>query len=134
MTELVLEEGEKDYERSQEYKYCMNRLSLGESLDGVRGNFVFLTSPFAMYLPRQNGQNTCGPSVSNTRYFSLIVSGLRSGSESPSLQSLSPNQTNTPVVLEVLSFKRCLKRQSHHRLLNCLFWQTSFTYTSASTL
>ncbi|CAI9262316.1 unnamed protein product [Lactuca saligna] len=34
-----LEEGEKDYVRSQEYKYCMHRLSLGESLDGVRGSF-----------------------------------------------------------------------------------------------
>ncbi|KAI3721323.1 hypothetical protein L2E82_32332 [Cichorium intybus] len=34
-----LEEREKDYVRSQEYKYCMNRLSLGESLDGVRGSF-----------------------------------------------------------------------------------------------
>ncbi|KAI7735095.1 hypothetical protein M8C21_014897 [Ambrosia artemisiifolia] len=34
-----LEEGEKDYTRSQEYKYCMHRLSLGESLDGVKGSF-----------------------------------------------------------------------------------------------
>lgn len=34
-----LEEGEKDYVRSQEYKYCMHRLSLGESLDGVKGSF-----------------------------------------------------------------------------------------------
>ncbi|PWA71713.1 hypothetical protein CTI12_AA256400 [Artemisia annua] len=34
-----LEEGEKDYVRSSEYKYCMHRLSLGESLDGVRGSF-----------------------------------------------------------------------------------------------
>ncbi|KAG9139117.1 hypothetical protein Leryth_025415 [Lithospermum erythrorhizon] len=34
-----LEEGEKDYLRSQEYKYCMNRESLGESLDVVRGSF-----------------------------------------------------------------------------------------------
>ncbi|KAL3516681.1 hypothetical protein ACH5RR_023583 [Cinchona calisaya] len=34
-----LEEGEKDYTRSQEYKYCMHRVSLGESLDGIRGAF-----------------------------------------------------------------------------------------------
>ncbi|KAI3719280.1 hypothetical protein L6452_20175 [Arctium lappa] len=34
-----LEEGERDYVRSQEYKYCMHRLSLGESLDGIRGSF-----------------------------------------------------------------------------------------------
>ncbi|EOA22913.1 hypothetical protein CARUB_v10003646mg [Capsella rubella] len=34
-----LEEGEKDLIRSQEYKYCMYKLSLGESLDGVRGSF-----------------------------------------------------------------------------------------------
>lgn len=34
-----LEEGEKDYSRSQEYKYCMHRLSLGESIDGIRGSF-----------------------------------------------------------------------------------------------
>ncbi|XP_011086500.1 uncharacterized protein LOC105168214 [Sesamum indicum] len=34
-----LEEGEKDYSRSSEYKYCMHRVSLGESLDGVKGSF-----------------------------------------------------------------------------------------------
>ncbi|XP_076949203.1 uncharacterized protein LOC143621761 [Bidens hawaiensis] len=34
-----LEEGERDYVRSQEYKYCMHRLSLGESLEGVKGSF-----------------------------------------------------------------------------------------------
>ncbi|XP_027185617.1 uncharacterized protein LOC113783624 isoform X1 [Coffea eugenioides] len=34
-----LEEGEKDYIRSQEYKYCMHKVSLGESLDGIRGAF-----------------------------------------------------------------------------------------------
>ncbi|XP_010558685.1 PREDICTED: uncharacterized protein LOC104827245 [Tarenaya hassleriana] len=34
-----LEEGEKDLIRSQEYKYCMYKLSLGESIDGVRGSF-----------------------------------------------------------------------------------------------
>ncbi|KAF5756775.1 hypothetical protein HanRHA438_Chr17g0828711 [Helianthus annuus] len=34
-----LEEGERDYTRSQEYKYCMHRLSLGESLDGIKGSF-----------------------------------------------------------------------------------------------
>ncbi|CAH9059643.1 unnamed protein product [Cuscuta europaea] len=36
-----LEEGEKDIVRSQEYKYCMHRVSLGESLDGIRGSFEF---------------------------------------------------------------------------------------------
>ncbi|KAM7508931.1 hypothetical protein LguiA_019384 [Lonicera macranthoides] len=36
-----LEEGEKDYSRSQEYKYCMHRVSLGESLDGIKGSFDF---------------------------------------------------------------------------------------------
>ncbi|GMP64045.1 hypothetical protein CsSME_00025486 [Camellia sinensis var. sinensis] len=36
-----LEEGEKDYFRSQEYKYCMHKLSLGESLDGVKGSFNY---------------------------------------------------------------------------------------------
>lgn len=36
-----LEEGEKDFTRSQEYKYCMHRLSLGESLDGVKGSFDY---------------------------------------------------------------------------------------------
>ncbi|KAL3739131.1 hypothetical protein ACJRO7_020519 [Eucalyptus globulus] len=34
-----LEEGEKDYTRGQEYKYCMHKLSLGESLEGIRGSF-----------------------------------------------------------------------------------------------
>ncbi|RHN38831.1 hypothetical protein MtrunA17_Chr8g0337401 [Medicago truncatula] len=34
-----LEEGEKDLIRSQEYKYCMHKLSLGESLKGVKGAF-----------------------------------------------------------------------------------------------
>ncbi|KAL6569703.1 hypothetical protein OROMI_014217 [Orobanche minor] len=34
-----LEEGEKDFSRSSEYKYCMHRVSLGESLDGIRGSF-----------------------------------------------------------------------------------------------
>lgn len=34
-----LEEGEKDYRRGQEYKYCMHKLSLGESLEGIRGSF-----------------------------------------------------------------------------------------------
>uniref|UniRef100_A0A5B7BR19 Uncharacterized protein n=1 Tax=Davidia involucrata TaxID=16924 RepID=A0A5B7BR19_DAVIN len=36
-----LEEGEKDYTRSQEYKYCMHKLSMGESLDGVKGSFDY---------------------------------------------------------------------------------------------
>ncbi|RDY14854.1 Glutamate--tRNA ligase, chloroplastic/mitochondrial [Mucuna pruriens] len=31
-----LEEGEKDFTRGQEYKYCMHKLSLGESLEGVK--------------------------------------------------------------------------------------------------
>ncbi|KAH1069290.1 hypothetical protein AAZX31_03G086200 [Glycine max] len=34
-----LEEGEKDFIRSQEYKYCMHKLSMGESLEGVKGAF-----------------------------------------------------------------------------------------------
>ncbi|KAK9095661.1 hypothetical protein Scep_027130 [Stephania cephalantha] len=34
-----LEEGEKDYTRSQEYKYCMYSLSIGESIDGIKGSF-----------------------------------------------------------------------------------------------
>ncbi|KAF7844962.1 uncharacterized protein G2W53_001867 [Senna tora] len=34
-----LEEGEKDFTRSQEFKYCMHKLSLGESLEGVKGAF-----------------------------------------------------------------------------------------------
>ncbi|KAJ4820023.1 Protein OS-9 [Rhynchospora pubera] len=36
-----LEEGEKDYIRSQEYKYCMHKLSLGESLEGIKGAFDY---------------------------------------------------------------------------------------------
>ncbi|KAK4803653.1 hypothetical protein SAY86_003470 [Trapa natans] len=36
-----LEEGEKDFIRSQEYKYCMHKLSLGESLEGIRGSFDY---------------------------------------------------------------------------------------------
>ncbi|KAH7687161.1 hypothetical protein IHE45_04G150400 [Dioscorea alata] len=35
-----LEEGEKDYVRSQEFKYCLHKSSLGESLDGVKGSFA----------------------------------------------------------------------------------------------
>ncbi|XP_061360102.1 uncharacterized protein LOC133304145 [Gastrolobium bilobum] len=35
-----LEEGEKDLIRSQEFKYCMHKLSLGESLEGVKGAFA----------------------------------------------------------------------------------------------
>ncbi|CAL5195365.1 unnamed protein product [Lathyrus oleraceus] len=34
-----LEEGEKDFIRSQEYKYCMHKLSMGETLEGVKGAF-----------------------------------------------------------------------------------------------
>ncbi|XP_030470814.1 uncharacterized protein LOC115688986 [Syzygium oleosum] len=34
-----LEEGEKDFTRGQEYKYCMHKLSLGESIEGIRGSF-----------------------------------------------------------------------------------------------
>lgn len=34
-----LEEGEKDLIRSQEYKYCIYRLSVGESLEGIKGSF-----------------------------------------------------------------------------------------------
>lgn len=34
-----LEEGEKDLVRSQEYKYCIYRLSVGESVEGIRGSF-----------------------------------------------------------------------------------------------
>ncbi|KMS99824.1 hypothetical protein BVRB_1g016760 [Beta vulgaris subsp. vulgaris] len=34
-----LEEGEKDLIRNQEYKYCMYRLSAGESVDGIKGSF-----------------------------------------------------------------------------------------------
>lgn len=36
-----LEEGEKDFVRSQEYKYCMHRVSMGESLEGVKGSFDY---------------------------------------------------------------------------------------------
>ncbi|KAF5735280.1 hypothetical protein HS088_TW15G00781 [Tripterygium wilfordii] len=36
-----LEEGEKDFVRSQEYKYCMHKLSLGESLEGIKGSFDY---------------------------------------------------------------------------------------------
>lgn len=36
-----LEEGEKDFVRSQEFKYCMHRLSIGESLEGVKGSFDY---------------------------------------------------------------------------------------------
>ncbi|KAJ4721436.1 Protein OS-9 like [Melia azedarach] len=36
-----LEEGEKDFVRSQEFKYCMHKLSLGESLEGIRGAFDY---------------------------------------------------------------------------------------------
>ncbi|XVE90343.1 hypothetical protein DITRI_Ditri20bG0070000 [Diplodiscus trichospermus] len=36
-----LEEGEKDFIRGQEFKYCMYKLSLGESLEGVRGSFDY---------------------------------------------------------------------------------------------
>ncbi|XXG66732.1 hypothetical protein AAC387_Pa06g0251 [Persea americana] len=36
-----LEEGEKDYIRGQEYKYCMHKLSLGESLEGIKGTFDY---------------------------------------------------------------------------------------------
>ncbi|KAJ8762721.1 hypothetical protein K2173_012213 [Erythroxylum novogranatense] len=36
-----LEEGEKDLTRSQEYKYCMHKLSLGESLEGIKGSFSY---------------------------------------------------------------------------------------------
>ncbi|KAK3150909.1 hypothetical protein QOZ80_3AG0239290 [Eleusine coracana subsp. coracana] len=36
-----LEEGELDYVRGQEYKYCMHKSSLGESLDGVKGSFTY---------------------------------------------------------------------------------------------
>uniref|UniRef100_A0A0E0CL13 Uncharacterized protein n=1 Tax=Oryza meridionalis TaxID=40149 RepID=A0A0E0CL13_9ORYZ len=36
-----LEEGELDYIRGHEYKYCMHKSSLGESLDGVKGSFSY---------------------------------------------------------------------------------------------
>lgn len=34
-----LEEGEVDYKRGREFKFCMHRLSLGETIDGVKGTF-----------------------------------------------------------------------------------------------
>lgn len=34
-----LEEGELDYRRGREFKFCMHRLSLGETIDGVKGTF-----------------------------------------------------------------------------------------------
>lgn len=34
-----LEEGEKDLVRGQEFKYCMHKLSLGESLEGIKSSF-----------------------------------------------------------------------------------------------
>ncbi|ONI21984.1 hypothetical protein PRUPE_2G100000 [Prunus persica] len=36
-----LEEGEKDLVRGQEFKYCMHKLSLGESLEGIKGSFNY---------------------------------------------------------------------------------------------
>ncbi|XP_030966387.1 uncharacterized protein LOC115987077 [Quercus lobata] len=36
-----LEEGEKDLIRSQEFKYCMHKLSMGESLEGIKGSFDY---------------------------------------------------------------------------------------------
>ncbi|KAL5549673.1 hypothetical protein UlMin_004913 [Ulmus minor] len=36
-----LEEGEKDLVRGQEYKYCMHKLSLGESLEGIKRSFEY---------------------------------------------------------------------------------------------
>ncbi|XP_058070319.1 uncharacterized protein LOC131219275 [Magnolia sinica] len=36
-----LEEGEKDYIRGQEYKYCMHKVSVGEDLEGVKGVFDY---------------------------------------------------------------------------------------------
>ncbi|XP_031258224.1 uncharacterized protein LOC116116258 [Pistacia vera] len=36
-----LEEGEKDFVRGQEYKYCMHKVSLGEGLEGIRGSFDY---------------------------------------------------------------------------------------------
>ncbi|KAB2627014.1 hypothetical protein D8674_020632 [Pyrus ussuriensis x Pyrus communis] len=36
-----LEEGEKDMIRGQEFKYCMHKLSLGESLEGIKGTFNY---------------------------------------------------------------------------------------------
>ncbi|CAL9053320.1 uncharacterized protein LOC135671857 [Musa acuminata AAA Group] len=37
-----LEEGENDFVRGQEFKYCMRKVSLGESLDGIRGAFDYM--------------------------------------------------------------------------------------------
>ncbi|XP_074263109.1 uncharacterized protein LOC141585930 [Silene latifolia] len=34
-----LEEGEKDLVRSQEYKFCLYKESMGESLERIRGSF-----------------------------------------------------------------------------------------------
>ncbi|XP_042450110.1 uncharacterized protein LOC122034822 [Zingiber officinale] len=36
-----LEEGEIDFVRGQEYKFCMRKVSLGESLDGIKGSFDY---------------------------------------------------------------------------------------------
>ncbi|KAJ7950651.1 Protein OS-9 like [Quillaja saponaria] len=36
-----LEEGEKDLFRGQEFKYCMHKISLGESLEGIKGSFSY---------------------------------------------------------------------------------------------
>ncbi|PON56687.1 hypothetical protein PanWU01x14_179050 [Parasponia andersonii] len=36
-----LEEGEKDLVRGQDYKYCMHKLSLGESLEGIKNSFEY---------------------------------------------------------------------------------------------
>ncbi|GLT72951.1 hypothetical protein SLA2020_448430 [Shorea laevis] len=36
-----LEEGEKDLIRSQEFKFCMHKLSTGESLEGIKGSFDY---------------------------------------------------------------------------------------------
>ncbi|XP_059458013.1 uncharacterized protein LOC132187642 isoform X1 [Corylus avellana] len=36
-----LEEGEKDLFRSQEFKFCMHKLSMGESLEGIKGSFDY---------------------------------------------------------------------------------------------
>ncbi|KAE7999229.1 hypothetical protein FH972_003682 [Carpinus fangiana] len=36
-----LEEGEKDLFRSQEFKFCMHKLSMGESLEGIKGSIDY---------------------------------------------------------------------------------------------
>ncbi|KAI4312603.1 hypothetical protein MLD38_037407 [Melastoma candidum] len=36
-----LEEGEKDFIRGQEYRYCLQKSSMGESLTGIKGAFDF---------------------------------------------------------------------------------------------